>query len=275
MSKIIERIQKLLRLAQNAGSEAEAALAAQRAADMMAEHEIHEAELALANTEKPREPEPIEKAFQVTSTKKKVAWQMRVVNSTAQTYGASAYWIGGRITLFGRLSAVQATNYTAQYLMREVERITDREAPSKQYSKSYRNAFRLGCANRVAARLAEEEERKRKAAAPPAPAPTVVTEEDLDEVAAANDADATDAPAPEPAEPDATAKGMALAIIEKDREEVRQEYAKFSAKWRSGPSIGKVSNGSGYAAGRAAGDRVNLGGRSKGGLPKGQDTFPV
>lgn len=271
MSKIIERIQKLLRLAQNAGSEAEAALAAQRAADMMAQHEIHEAELALANAEQPREAEPIEKCFQVTSTKKRVAWHMRITNAVAKTYGAMAYWTGGKVVLFGRLSTVQAVSYTAQYLMREVEKLTDREAPSPTYSKTYRNAFRLGCANRVAVRLDElEEARKAKAhyAANVETATDVVTEDEMD--AAAEDSGEF-TPTPTPDAP--AASSMALAVIEKDRKEVEDEYKNFSRKWRTGAAIGKVSNGSGYSAGRAAGDRVNISGKTKGGLPKGQDSL--
>ena len=280
MSRIIEKIQKLLRLAQNAGSEAEAALAAQRAADLMAAHEIHEAEISLADPTELRAPEPIEKCFEVTTTKKRVAWHMRVTNAVARSYGAMAYWSGGRVVLFGRLSAVQAANYTAHYLMREVDKITDKEAATTAgYSKTYRNSFRLGCANRVADRLDELTEAKKKA-------PTIdVTEVEAAETAAAaatevpnifddevEEEGAPEMPEPKPEEAP-KANPMALAIIEKDREEVKKEYETYSKKWRRGPRIGQVSSGSGYSAGRAAGNRVNLGGKSKGGLPKGQDVL--
>jgi hypothetical protein len=286
VNKIIDRIQKLLRLAQNAGSEAEAALAAQRAADMMAEHEIHEAELALANDAETRQAEPIEKCFEVTKTSKRVAWHMRVTNAVARTYGSMAYWQGGRVVLFGRLSAVQAVNYTSHYLMREIEKMTDREAPTSTYSRTYRNAFRLGCANevanRLALRLALEEQKRKEAAYQAAMAATmaaqaeaetddVVSEDDLD--AAVEDEIEDEKSEPTPV-PNATpANTMALAIVERDREEVKKEYENFSRKWRSGAAIGKISNGSGYSAGRAAGGRVNLGGKSKGALPKGNDVL--
>jgi len=266
-NKIIHRIQKLLKLAGNAGSEAEAALAAERAAALMAQYEIHEAEVALATGTEVRTPEPIEKAHRITSTKKKVAWHMRVSNAVAESYGATAYWIGGNVVLFGRLSAVQAAGYTAQYLMREVERITDKDAPTSAYSKTYRNSFRLGCANRVATRLGEATREARKN--PGAKVAEVAMEDSGEFEPVAGD---PSAPTNDPTEA-APVNAMALAIVEKDREEVASEYKKFSAKWRSGPAIGRVSSGGGYEAGKRAGDRVNISGRTRGGLKAGQGTL--
>lgn len=257
MSKIIERIQKLLKLAAHAGSEAEAALAAERAAQMMAEHEIHEAEVALHTPGETRAPEPIEKCFEVTKTAKKVAWHMRVAYGVAKSYGAAAYWHGGRVVLFGRLSAVQAANYTTQYLMAEVERITDREAPTSQYSRAYRNAFRLGCANRIEVRL-------NALTAAKLANPTGFKYDN-------EPGTVTNIPSEDAAEIQThAAVTQALAIVEKDRKEVEDAYTSFSAKWsKRRANVGKVTSGSGYKAGREAGDRVNLGGNAKGGLPKG------
>jgi len=252
IDSIIDRIQKLLRLAKNAGSEHEAALAAQRASELMTQHEIHEAALAL-DAQAPRIAEAIDKRFQVTDTKKKVAWHMRVINGVARTYGARAYWTRGRIQLFGRLSAVQAASYTAQYLMSEIETITDAEAPSPRHSRAYRNAFRLGCASRVAERLDEQTAAKR--------APKNTEHAHADHKAAP----AADAPPPPSA-------GV-IAIIEKDRAEVEQSYANFSRSWGGSARVGQVSSGSGYNAGQAAGGRVRLGGNARGGLKAGQGSL--
>ena len=247
-NSIIDRIQKLLRLAQNAGSEHEAALAAQRAAELMAQHEIHEAEISL-DAQAPRVVEPIDKRFQVTATRKKVAWHMRIINGVARTYGARAYWTRGAIQLFGRLSAVQAASYTSQYLMREIESITDAEAPSPQHSRAYRNAFRLGCASRVASRLDEQTAAKRAPKHTHAEAPV-------------------GAPAPIDDAPPPPSAGV-IAIVEKDHAEVERAYANFSRTWGGSARVGQVSSGSGYSAGQAAGGRVRLGG-GRGGLPRGQ-----
>lgn len=255
--KIIDRIQKLLRLASNAGSEAEAALAAERAATMMEEHEIHEAMLTVEAGGTPRASEPIERAFEVTKTKKKVAWHMRIVNAVASTYGARAYWMGGKVILFGRLSSVQAANYTSHYLMRAVETITDREAPTSACSKAFRNAFRLGCASRVAGRLDEAERAKRTA--PP--------DTETGRIFAMEGDTEPSAPEPRPS------NSMALAIVERDRKEVDDAYATLEKRFGPAPKVGNISSGGGYSAGRAAGDRVSLGGNARGGLPAGQGSL--
>jgi hypothetical protein len=251
IESVIDRIQKLLRLAANTGSEHEAALAAAMAANLMRLHEIETAALAL-DAQAPRVAEPIDKRFQVTNTKKKVAWHMRIINGVARTYGAKAYWTHGTIQLFGRLSAVQAASYTAQYLMREIETITDAEAPSPQHSRAFRNAFRLGCASRLATRLDEQTAAKR------APKNT-------------EHAHADHKSAPVDAVPPPPSAGV-IAIVEKDRAEVDQAYANFSRKWSGGVRVGQVSSGDGYRAGSNAGDRVRLGG-GRAGLPRGQGSL--
>lgn len=250
MNKIIDRIQKLLKLAANAGNEHEAALAAERAAQMMAEHEIHEAQLSLDGSNEPRTPEAIDRAYRVTTTGKRVAWHMRVTRAVARSYGAKAYWHGGKVVLFGRLSAVQAATYTSQYLMREIERVTDAEAPTRSkniveggYSKSFRNAFRLGCASRIAARLDQKTN------------PDMLTR--------MVDNEPTREPSP---------SAGAIAIIEHNRTEVDQAYEDYSKGWKASGPIGNYSSGGGYAAGQSAGNRVSLGG-GRGGLPRGQGAF--
>ena len=338
--KIIDRVQKLLALASNAGSEAEAALAAERAAKLMAEHEIHEAQLSLDGAANVRTPEPIEKCHYVTRTRKRVAWHMNIVGSVDETYGARAYWQGGSVVLFGRLSAVQAAAYTSQYLIREVERLTDREAPASRFSRAYRNAFRLGCSSRVASRVraahdkAERERREaaqratveeqaahveaqlteRRTAFEVAPsaltaesyrqaveyahAPGRATDTDLDAAIAVTAEHIVEEPADEAeergedhddeqteeeaaeieAEAEAEAEPVtptmqALAVIDRDRKEVNDAYTEYSKKWRKGSSIGNVSSGGGYSAGRAAGERVNISSRSRGGLNAGQGSL--
>ena len=252
MSKIIDRIQKLLKLAANAGSEAEAALAAERAAELMMLHEIHEAELSLDGPNEPRTPEPIDHCHVVTDTKKKVAWHMRVAGAVARSYGAKAYWNAGSVVLFGRLSAVQAATYTAQYLMREIERVTDHEAPTVGYSRSWRNAFRLGCASRIAYRL-DEKTRPTKL--------TRMPDGSLQRVDVQPEARMSEEPSP---------SAGVIAVIERDRAEVNQAYASFSKGWKSSGSVGNYSSGGGFAAGQDAGERVSLGGGGRGGLPRGQ-----
>jgi hypothetical protein len=250
-SNVIDRIQKLLRLAKNAGSEHEAALAAKRAAELMAQHEIHEAEISL-DTQEPRVAEPIDQRFQLTDTKKKVAWHMRVAYGVARSVGARAYYSKGRVMLFGRLSAVQAASYTTQYLMREIEAITDEKAPSPVHSRAYRNAFRLGCASRIEERLEDQIAAKN------------MPQHGAAKTKSASASPANDAPPP--------ASAGVIAIIEHDRAEVEAAYEDYSKRWRKTARVGQVSSGSGFTAGQAAGNRVKLGGRARG-LKAGQGTL--
>lgn len=284
---ILERIKKLLRLAQNAGSEHEAANAARRASQLMAQHEIHAASINLDNLDSPDEPRAVEEIAQcheVTYTKKRVAWHIRIASAVASSYGAEMYTMGGYdeerengIRFFGRLSAVQAATYTTLYLIRKVEEITDKQAPQSMYARRYRNAFRLGCASRIGARINEEAQAekqklaKRRKQAEQFEAGHAgrakrerfdVSDESGDELP-----DLDNIPTP-------PASAGVLARVEKDREEVTQAYKTYSKKWGRSTGVGAVSSGSGYEAGKAAGDRVKLGNRARGGLPKGQGVLP-
>jgi|GEM_PF-2788393 len=247
---VLDRVRKLLRLAQHAGSEAEAALASTRAAELMARHEIDAATISLESSDT-RAAEPIDRAHRVTATKKKVGWHMRLAGGAAALYGCRAYWWGGAVQLFGRQSAVQAAGYTAQYLIREVERLVDAEHPSQSHTRADRNAWRYGCAERIGERLREQAAARRPRAEPEA------------------QASEPEAQASEP-EPAAAPSPLALAVVERDREEVAQEYASYSRDWGSGASIGNSYYGSGgYGAGRAAGNRASIGGGGRG-LPSGR-----
>lgn len=278
---ILERIKKLLRLAQNAGSEQEAALAAQRAAQLMAQHEIHEASINLDGPDEVRAVEEIVPEHPVTFTKKRVAWHIRIASAVAASYGAECYTNGGYsdaekngIRFFGRLSAVQAAAYTTQYLIRKVEEITDKQAPQSLYARKYRNAFRLGCASRIGARINEETQaekqklgkRRKEAERFEARADERAKREQFDVSDEGGAPDVENIPTP-------PASAGVLARVEKEREEVHTAYKTYSKKWGRSTSIGSVSSGSGYEAGKAAGDRVKLGNRARGGLPKGQDVL--
>lgn len=281
---ILERIKKLLRLAQNAGSEHEAANAARRASQLMAQHEIHAASINLDSPDEKRAVEEIDKCHPVTFTKKRVAWHLRIASAVAASYGAECYTNGGYdgaeengIRFFGRLSAVQAAAYTTQYLIRKVEEITDKQAPQGLYARRYRNAFRLGCASRIGARIDEEAQaekqklsrRRQQAERFEATHSERAKREQFDVSDEGGDAlpDLDNLPTP-------SASAGVLARVEKDREEVHTAYKAYSKKWGRSTGIGTVSSGSGYEAGKAAGDRVKLGNRARGGLPKGQGVLP-
>lgn len=273
LPKIIDRVRKLLALAEGAGSEHEAAAAAGRATALIAEYQLTEAELRVDDATLP--PEPIEKRARLEPDaplhgRKRVAWKETIALAVAKDLGVRMFWdyagksnANGRwrntadVKGFGRESAIQTWRYTCQYLWREIERLSDTTKPENDWQtvRAYRNAFRVGCAQRISERIWLEA--KQRKATPV----TAYVHDEPDGTHYESEA------APEPTS-DRTAK--ALAIIERDQAEVDAEYKEYSKNWKGhASSIGSTSSRSGYDAGREAGDRVRLGRGGKG-LPAGQ-----
>jgi hypothetical protein len=252
---ILDRVRKLLNLSRDSSNEHEAALAAQRAAVLMERHEIHEAELrALDEAAHVRTPEPIDKAIATPNAGKRTAWHCALAHGVSKKLHCHYYTSAGAIIFFGRLSTIQGASYLLQYLIREVERLTKHAAPPRA-GRAWHNAFKLGCAHRVATRLI---------------APPVVARHVADEVTEGAYIASDDEPSP---------SDGALVLIQKDREEVDAAFDTLVESWkvrggrRSGGRLGTVTNVSAYAAGKGAGDRANLGGSARGALPRGQGVF--
>lgn len=265
IDKAIDRIRKLLRTAEGSPSEAEAALAATRAAELMAEYDLSEAQVRLSED---RPAEPIEQEHILVDPndagrirKRAEAWKGTVASAVAKSFGARMYWFGSRICFFGRTSAVQASTYTSLYLFRELERLKAEaiKANNIKNKKTWGHAFLIGAACSVAQRL--NERTKERLAARPKPAATPKV---MDNTPAA--------PAvPGPVDPPATATDQALVLVQKEAQEVEDEYAAYSKGWRSRGGGGSFSNYSGYNVGSAAGKTVALGGGRAGiGASKGR-----
>lgn len=264
IAKITDRVRKLLALSENTHSEAEAANAAERAARLMEEYEITEVMLRIEDPSKRAEPivkarlEPDEEEklsddepkFPTDLHNKRVAWKETLASAVAKDLGVKMYYwsrsLGGRkrtdIRGMGRESAIHAWRYTYQFLCRQVDELA--EEAWKQgdggyaSARAWKNAFRVGCATRIAIRLAEKRVKHR-----------TERQETADQ-----------------ADPTAV---VALAVVEKDRAEVDEAYARYSKGWGTTSSVGSTSSYDGYQAGDAAGATASLGG-GKGALPAGQ-----
>lgn len=254
MSPVIDRVQKLLALAKNAGSEAEATVAAQRAAELMARHELSEAELQIASGQA-RAPEEI-KSLEIDKGKqRRVAWKSTIASAVAHSYGCKMYWWGAAIRVFGRLSATQAASYTIQYLWSEVDSLTEAAwaksgvEPSKKNTKAWKNAFRVGAANAIAVRLWNEREARNN----------------MVKVAIAMSA---------PTEQHYSSTNQALMIVNHEQQEVDEAYDNYSKGWRkSSYSIGRTSRGDAYRQGVTAGNSVAIGAQ-RAGLKRGTEVLP-
>lgn len=257
LHKIIDRVRKLLALADNAGSEAEAANAAAQARKMMEEYSLEEALVRLDEPSKPAEKilknELLENA-RTPYQSNRTGWKEVLSRAVAEDLGVKMYYWskhnGSRrcteMMGMGRESAIQAWRYTYQYLCRAVEDMC-KEACAEddaRSGKAWTNAFKVACASRIAVRLFEAKKAKQ-----------------VDAKAAV--AEAMPNITPEQRE-------LALTVVEKDAAEVEREYDDFSKDFgKSIRSVGQVSSADGYNAGRQAGDKISLGG-GRAGLTAGQ-----
>lgn len=235
-NKIIDRIRKLL-AASHSDNEHEAALAAQRAADLMTEYHLTEAELRLENNAKKAEPILEAVTIEGKLQKKRVAWKELIADGVAKSLGCHLYLGKFGPTVMGRESACAAWSYTCQYLFNEVERLAEEAwleecvvaAIAGHTRRKWKNSFRVGCAQSIIMRLYEGVEQKA------------------------------------PADP----SQKALMVLKDDEKEVENVYQNMSAEWGKASMIGLVSNRTGYKAGLEVGADLELN-QAKGALKEGQ-----
>lgn len=262
--KILDRIKKLLELSKSS-NEHEAAMAAGRVAELMVEHQIAEADLAVAN-----DTDEVVESIQdvkIGSDGKVVSWKRALVMGLAQSVGGSGYYVGARRaqkvhrhdgtrwvkrTIPGQPASYRAiipesaratVEYMYQYLNQEIMRLAD-EAYRQEVqecrasmvappsARAWKGSFRVGCAYKIAVRL--KAQRKKT----------------LGKAVEAN-------------------KTTALMRISKTELAVKAEIKKLKLRSGPAPTAGHTST-SGYKAGQAAGGKVSLGGGTALGAGKGQ-----
>lgn len=159
---ILKRIQKLLKMSEeNGASENEAMLAAQKAQELLSEHN-----LSMSDIKDDTEVEPIDKeAFGVERDN----WQGWIASSTAKLYFCQMYSSTGvdekyrkvkQATYVGRKSNRIVAKSMCDYFINTVKRLADKEFETVPGSKAdinrMKQAFKLGCANRLAKRIKEK-----------------------------------------------------------------------------------------------------------------------
>lgn len=259
IEKVLDRVRKFLKLAEHSSNEHEAASAAAQAAKLMEEYQLSD---ALVRLDDPAvAPEPIVEQRldpdRVVAHSKRVAWKEAISTAVARSVGVKMFWnwtrIGGRkhsdIRGFGRESAVQTWRYTSQYLWRAVDEFADaaweasgHASAGRGVARAWKNAFRVGCATRLAIRLKEIK--------------------DAEELARKQ--------AKEAAVGAETRDSLAMTLIEKDRDGMDAAYKERSKNFgKAVASIGSTSSYAGYQAGREVGDKIHLGG-GRAGLASGR-----
>lgn len=234
LNRVIERVKALLAVSKS-DNEHEAALAAERAAELMATYRLEEAQLRVDDTSRAAE-DIKERVLLDNTTKKRVAWKELIADGVAKSLGCHLYLTGEGPAVFGREGATQAWRYTCQYLFNEVNRLADEAWEAEAFEatlaghtiKKWKNSFRVGCAQSIIMRLYET--------AKPKPA---------------------------------SSNEQALMIIDKDDMELESQYNIMAEGFTKADAIGYISNRTGYKAGLDAGQDLPLGG-GRAGLPEGQ-----
>jgi hypothetical protein len=175
--KIVDKIKKLLRLAESANVN-EAATAAGAAQRLMEAHQIDQAMVALEDDDAPVgsvENEPVrqfddDEALHVwarlASWKLQLAWTVASENG-CRTFQSHVYsHKQGRylrtIGIVGRPSHVATVRYLFAYLMAEIDRLCRKSGRGK--GRTWANSFRLGAVHEVRKRLAQARRKARQEA---------------------------------------------------------------------------------------------------------------
>jgi len=249
-ASVVDRVRKLLALAAGAANDHEAALAAQRAADLMARHALDEAMVRAAAAPDAPAPSaaPVRESMSLYGPDypltmppaRRVAWHEALIQGVADSLGLRLYWRGRWAYAYGREDAGAAWRYLVAYLIREVDRLATAATPTEDWIgvRKFRADFRYGCAGRVAERLVSHRwatVRARRA-----------------------DAERADAARTDGA---LVRQAAALDVVERDEREVTEGYLAFAKGFTRRSSVGHTADrGSGYVQGSVAGATVALGG---------------
>jgi uncharacterized protein DUF2786 len=186
MERIAERIRKLLALANNNPSEAEAAIALERASALMAEHNITVAQVDARGTGDKRVEEKYNAAYRQQTWAREIWSSVSELNFCMWHYRSAQRQPGWRQVsgtkryerdvpprevdehvIIGTRANVETTKAMADYLITTIERLARESGFDGQRDL---HAFKLGCAKRLAVRLDllrhKRAEAKRKPSAP-------------------------------------------------------------------------------------------------------------
>jgi hypothetical protein len=158
--QVTELLHKLQRLAERAGTPAEAANAADRMAELMERYRISHLELEAAGE---AEADPIVEGEDILGCRGKVPeWRAQLIWGLAAANSARAVsWPGeGRMHVYGRQSDVEAVGYMYAATAREIERLANEawravRRVSWAGARTWKNSFRLGAVHEIKKRLRE------------------------------------------------------------------------------------------------------------------------
>ena len=245
----LRRAAALLRLA-NSDNPNEAALAAQRAQEILDRYDLDRAALEMEGA-LPAEPDedivdfgrkgaPLDSGAGKSNRER---WTITLAAVIAHANNCYLYTCGPAINLVGRASDVNAVRYLYSYLFCEVVRLTDRDGQG--CGRTWRNNYRLGVIDTVGLALRQAARR-------------------------AADAWVADVDA-HPSVPRERALVLVQAALEKRAERFASvaRWVKKNKKMRLGRSTAPRYDHEARTAGREAGKEIRVGG-ARAGLPSGR-----
>lgn len=239
-TKIMQRILNLRARAEDDGSsEAEVMAALDRAAKLMDTYEVDEAELALAEGRGEIKVEIVTRTTQALRTNRNMPRVITALWGIDRFCGTkSCYWARTcKVEFTGDRADVEMAEYLLQLIHDALPRAyADWKRTQGAVGRGAKTSFESAMAMRIGHRLSD--------------------------MARERDAEARRAEAA-PAEIEDQGRQHLLPMIVEVRERkaklTEEAFHKANPRLRSGRTLSHGSNGSAHSAGRAAGDRVNLG----------------
>lgn len=153
-NSVLDKVRKLLRLAQSPNPN-EAAAAAVKAQQLIDEHNLASALLSLeTGANEPDEPiEDFQKKDAPLDENDRDYWRWRLAAILMHANACAGYCLGG-IQIMGRPSDVETVRYLYGYFAGEVNRLT--EVAGKGCGRTWRNNYRNGIVDTLGARLMEQ-----------------------------------------------------------------------------------------------------------------------
>jgi hypothetical protein len=166
-SSVIEKIAKLLQLAEGNANVNEASVAAQKAQELLSRYRLTQADINSGFNKEDIHVEEVGLLF----GKKIANWKWSIASALVKINGCKCYSAQNaagisHIKLVGRDSDIQIIRYFNDYLIREIDRLAaESMARGEIYGKRGSTSFKLGAANSVRSRLLDANKKIRAEAA--------------------------------------------------------------------------------------------------------------
>lgn len=160
MDKVVDRVRKLLSLANNNANINEAAAAAAQAQKLIAQHQLNMATIAVENGKDSLSDEPVGISdVPLYEGKRAITWKGSLARTIAENNACYIFFSdGGNICVVGKPTNIEMTRFLYSYISSEIERLSEtflrRQGFGREGAKTWSNNFKLGAVSAVRDNLA-------------------------------------------------------------------------------------------------------------------------